>query len=91
VGSEKQQLSCVGLRYNGITAPFKLDGAMDGPHFLCRINFRSDLKKDDIIFIDNVSTHFVDGVETIETRGASVYYLPAYSPDFNHGPQNEAT
>ena len=26
-----------GLRYNGVTAPFVVDGAMDGPHFLAYV------------------------------------------------------
>lgn len=75
-----------GLRYNGVTAPFVLDGAMDGPHFLAYVEqiLGPTLKRGDIVFMDNVSTHLVDGVEeAIEARGASVYYLPAYSPDFN--------
>jgi transposase len=75
-----------GLRYNGVTAPFVLDGAMDGPHFLAYVEqiLAPTLKKGDIVFMDNVSTHLVDGVEeTIEACGASVYYLPAYRPDFN--------
>jgi transposase len=82
----KPQLSYVGLRYNGVTAPFTLDGAMDGPHFLAYIDqiLAPTLKKGDIVFMDNVSTHLVDGVEeAIETRGARVFYLPPYSPDFN--------
>jgi transposase len=42
------------------------------------------LKKRDIVFMDNVRTHLVDGVEeAILARGASVFYLPPYSPDFN--------
>src|SRR5262252_7695010 len=42
------------------------------------------LKKGDIVFIHNVSTHLVDGVEeAIEARGARVFDLPPYSPDFN--------
>ena len=54
-----------GLRYNGVTAPFMLDGAMDGPHFLAYIEqmLAPTLKKGDIVFMDNVSTHLVDGVE----------------------------
>ena len=74
-----------GLRYNGVTAPFVVDGAMDGPHFLAYVEqiLAPTLKKGDIVFMDNVSTHLVEGVEeTIEARRASVYYLPAYSPDF---------
>src|SRR5208282_4677392 len=42
------------------------------------------LKKGQIVFLDNVSTHKVDGVEeAIEARGARAVFLPAYSPDFN--------
>ena len=34
--------------------------------------------------MDNVRTHKVAGVkEAIEAKGASVLYLPRYSPDFN--------
>jgi len=41
-------------------------------------------KRGDIVFMDNVSVHKVDGVEdAIEARGAIPFYLPAYSPDFN--------
>jgi transposase len=63
-----------------------LDGAMDGPHFLAYVEqiLAPTLKKGDIVFMDNVSTHLVDGVEeAIEARGAHVFYLPPYSPDFN--------
>jgi transposase len=39
------------------------------------------LKKGQIVFLDNVSTHKVDGVEeAIEARGARAVFLPAYSP-----------
>jgi transposase len=72
-----------GLRYDGITAPFVLDGPMDGPHFLAYVEqvLAATLKKGQIVFLDNVSTHKVDGVEeAIEARGA---FLPAYSPDLN--------
>ena len=63
-----------GLRSNGVTAPFMLDGAMDGPHFLAYVEqmLAPTLTKGDIVFMDNVGTHLVDGVEeAIETRGAS--------------------
>jgi transposase len=75
-----------GLRYNGVTAPFTPDGAMDGPHFLAYIEqiLTPTLKKGDTVFMDNVSTHLVDGVEeAFEARGAGVFHLPPYSPDFN--------
>ena len=42
------------------------------------------LTKGDVVFMDNVSVHKVDGIEeAIEARGAIPFYLPAYSPDFN--------
>ena len=42
------------------------------------------LHKGDIVFMDNLRTHKVDGVrQAIEAVGASVRYLPAYSPDLN--------
>ena len=42
------------------------------------------LKKGDIVFMDNASVHMAEGVEkAIEAKGAILFYLPAYSPDFN--------
>jgi len=42
------------------------------------------LRRGDIVFMDNVSVHKVDGIEeSIEARSAIPFYLPAYSPDFN--------
>jgi hypothetical protein len=45
---------------------------MDGPHFLAYIEqiLAPTLKKGQIVFLDNVSTHNVDGVEeAIAARG----------------------
>jgi transposase len=74
------------LRYDRVTAPFVLEGPMNGElfkayteHFLA-----PTLRKGDIVFMDNVSLHKVDGIEeAIEARGAIPFYLPAYSPDLN--------
>ena len=42
------------------------------------------LTRGDIVFMDNLCTNKIDGVrEAIEAVGASVRYLPAYSPDLN--------
>jgi transposase len=74
------------LRYDGVAAPFVLDGPMDGPHFLAYVEqiLAPTLKKGQIVFLDNVSTHKVDGVEeAIAARGALAIFLPAYSPDLN--------
>lgn len=75
-----------GLRYNGVTAPYLLDGPMDGAAFRAYVEqlLAPTIKRGDIVFMDGVRLHQVEGVEeAIEARGASVYKLPAYSPDFN--------
>src|ERR1700674_3322701 len=72
-----------GLRYDGVTAPFVLDGPMDGLHFLAYVEqiLAPTLKKGQIVFLDNVSTHKVGGVEeAIKARGACAVFLPARSP-----------
>src|SRR5258708_32332061 len=72
-----------GLRYDDVTGPFVLDGPMDGPHFLAYVEqiLAPTLKKGQIVFLDNVSTHKVDGVEeAIAPRGAFAVFLPPSSP-----------
>ena len=74
------------LRLGGVTAPYVIDGAMDGASFLAYVEqvLVPTLKKRDVVFMDNVRTHKVAGVrEAIEAAGAQLRYLPAYSPDFN--------
>jgi transposase len=63
-----------------------IDGAMNGPIFLAYIEqcLAPTLGRRDIVIMDNLPTHKVAGVvEAIETVGASVLYLPSYSPDLN--------
>src|SRR5437016_489862 len=44
----------------------------------------SFLKRHDIVVMDNLPAHKVPGVrEAIEARGATLRYLPQYSPDLN--------
>ena len=41
-------------------------------------------RRGDIVIMDNVQTHNVDGVrQAVEAVGARLLYLPAYSPDLN--------
>ena len=82
------------LRFDGMTAPYVIDGAMDGPTFIAYVEqvLTPTLKKGDIVFMDNLRTHKVDGVrQAIEAVGASVRYLPAYSPDRSsrHSPNSK--
>jgi transposase len=75
-----------GLRHDGIVAPFVIDGAMNGPIFLAYIEqcLAPTLSRRDIVIMDNLPAHKVAGViEAIEALGASVLYLPSYSPDLN--------
>jgi transposase len=75
-----------GLRYRAIVAPFVLDGAMNGMTFLAYVKqcLAPTLKRGDIVIMDSLPVHKVSGVkEAIEVTGASLLYLPAYSPDLN--------
>lgn len=75
-----------GLRHNGLVAPLVLDGAIDGPSFLAWVEqfLAPTLAPGDIVIADNLSSHKVAGVrQAIEARGASLWFLPSYSPDLN--------
>lgn len=59
---------------------------MDGLSFLALVEqvLAPSLRKNDVVFMDNLRTHKIAGVrEAIEAVGARVRYLPAYSPDLN--------
>ena len=74
------------LRCDRMTAPYVVDGAMNGPSFLAYVEqvLAPTLATGDIVFMDNLRTHKIDGVrEAIEAAGAIVCFLPAYSPDLN--------
>ena len=74
------------LRVDRMTAPYTIDGAIDGPSFLAYVEqvLAPTLHKGDIVFMDNLRAHKTVGVrEAIEAMGAKLEYLPAYSPDLN--------
>jgi transposase len=74
------------LRHDGIKAPWLLEGAMNGDAFLTYVRrvLGPTLRKGDIVVLDNLSSHKVEGVrQAVEARGATILYLPPYSPDFN--------
>jgi transposase len=75
-----------GLRVNEVTAPMTLDGPMDQAAFLVYVRqvLCPALKPGEIVIADNLSSHKSDDVrKAIEAVGASIRYLPPYSPDFN--------
>ena len=74
------------LRHDGMKAPFLLDGAMNKQAFLIYIErcLVPTLKRNDIVVMDNLAAHKAPAVrEAIEAVGATVRYLPQYSPDLN--------
>ena len=85
-GHRKTITFVAALRQRGMTAPFVLDGAMNGPMFLAYVEqcLAPTLKRGDIVIMDNLPVHKVAGVqEAIEAAGAKLLYLPPYSPDLN--------
>lgn len=74
------------LRHDAITAPLVVGGPINGAIFVAYVEqmLAPTLSPGDIVIMDNLSSHKVKGVrEAIEAVGASVCYLPAYSPDLN--------
>jgi transposase len=85
-GHWKTSTFIAALRHNRVTAPLLLDGPMNGPSFVAYVEqlLAPTLRPGDIVIMDNVSVHKVAGVRNaIEARGASLFYLPPYSPDLN--------
>ena len=79
--------TCVaGLRIDGIAAPFVLDGPINRNAFEIYVAkvLVPELKPGDIVVMDNLSSHKGAAVRAmIAAAGASLLYLPPYSPDFN--------
>lgn len=74
------------LRLTGMTAPMVLDGAMNGDAFRAYVEhvLAPTLSVGNIVIMDNLSAHKAEGIrEAIEATGATLRYLPPYSPDFN--------
>ena len=75
-----------GLRASGIVAPLVLDGPMTGPAFRAYVAqfLAPALEPGDVVVLDNLAAHKVKGVrQAIAAAGASLLYLPPYSPDLN--------
>ncbi|ACO79187.1 transposase [Azotobacter vinelandii CA] len=85
-GHWKTTTFTAGLRLDGLSAPLVLDGAMNGPVFLAYVGqvLVPELTPGDIVVMDNLPAHKVAGVrQAIEGAGATLRYLPPYSPDLN--------
>ena len=74
------------LTLGGMTAPWVIDGAMDGEMFLLWVQTQlvPALRPGDMIILDNLPEHKPVAIrEAIEAAGAVLMFLPPYSPDFN--------
>jgi len=74
------------LRHNKMIAPMVADGAMTGEMFLAYVEscLVPVLRRNDIVVMDNCRIHLGAGIRTaIEKSGATLRYLPKYSPDLN--------
>ena len=74
------------LRHDGITAPFVLDGPINGEAFLVYVEqvLVPTLKPGDIVIMDNLGSHKNRAIrDAIRAAGARLIFLPPYSPDLN--------
>jgi transposase len=74
------------LRLTGLGAPAVFDGPIDSPSFLAYIEqvLVPTLRPGDVVVLDNLAVHKQPEVRTaIAQAGASIRFLPPYSPDFN--------
>ena len=76
------------IRSTGViqAASIVFDGPTDATIFRCYVEqcLAPSLTPGDIVVMDNLASHKVEGVcEAIDDVGASVWYLPPYSPDLN--------
>ena len=74
------------LRCDAITAPFVLDGPINGEWFLAYVEqvLVPTLSPGDVVVMDNLGSHKSKAVrEAIRAVGARIIFLPPYSPDLN--------
>ena len=74
------------LRLSGMTAPMVLDGPMTRDWFLAYAEqvLCPTLRPGDVVILDNLPAHKGPAIrKAIEATGATLSFLPPYSPDFN--------
>jgi len=75
-----------GLRITGMTAPMVLDGPMTGAWFQAYVEqiLVPTLAPGDIVVLDNLAAHKnLAAKAAVEAVGATLVFLPPYSPDLN--------
>lgn len=74
------------MDHRGMLATMTIEATTDREVFLAYLDqvLCPKLREGHVVVMDNLSAQKVEGVrERIEARGASVLYLPPYSPDLN--------
>lgn len=74
------------IRADGTTAAMTIEGATDAEVFAAYVKevLVPTLRPGDIVVMDNLAPHKMPAITTaLETAGAEVWFLPAYSPDLN--------
>jgi len=75
------------LRLSGMTAPMLLEGPMTQAWFLAyvlQLLLLPTLRPGDIVVLDNLAAHKGAAArQAIEAAGATLLFLPPYSPEFN--------
>ena len=76
-GHRKTITFVAGLRQRGMTAPFVLDGAMNGPMFLAYVRqcLAPTLKRGDVVIMDNLPVHKVAGVQEAMKRSVPSSFI----------------
>lgn len=83
-GSNVTIVGALGLK--GVTAAMDFEGPINGTIFRTFVErvFAPTLTAGDVVLMDNLPAHKVFGIrEAIEEAGATLMYLPPYSPDFS--------
>ncbi len=84
-GHRKTTTLVAGMRMTGMVAPMVLDGPINGDGFEAYVRhvLMPEPRPGDVVIMDNLSSHKRLAVqELIEAAGASLRFLPPYSPDF---------
>ena len=85
-GHWKTMTFLAALRHDGITAPWLIDGPINGERFRLYVEtvLAPTLQPGDIVVMDNLGSHKGKAVRrAIRKVGAKLIFLPKYSPDLN--------
>jgi transposase len=74
------------IKHGAVVAIKIIEGSMKGDDFeaFIKLDLAPKLEVGEVVVMDNLNSHHrPDVTESIESVGASVAYLPIYSPEFN--------